>query len=202
MNITEEFDVERTPEQVWELFCDVTELSRCLPGAELTDEKGDGVYAGNVEAKLGPMSTNFFGECKVVNDHETMTGSVSGKGVDKAGGSVGLVEVAYAIAGQNGGSHVKIDADVTLAGPVAQFGRSSILQEMSSRLIDEFASCIEAKLVAETPEEAQAIAAGEVKGVSLFFASLWASFKAWFKKMGDVAEAPPAPELEREEEQS
>lgn len=201
MKITEEFDVERSPEQVWKLFCNVSELSRCLPGAELTDEKGDGVYAGNVEAKLGPMSTNFFGECTIVNDHETMTGSVSGKGTDKAGGSVGLVDVAYAIAAQNGGSNVTIDADVTLSGPVAQFGRSSIIQEMSTRLIDEFAQCIEAKLVAETPEEAEQIEAGEVKGVSLFFSSLWASFKGWFKSMGDVAAAPPAPPVEKKEKE-
>jgi len=201
VKITEEFYVERSPEQVWDLFCDVGELSRCLPGAELTDERGDGVYAGNVEAKLGPMSTNFFGECTVVNDHDTMTGSVSGKGTDKAGGSVGLVEVAYAIASQNGGSEVTIDADITLSGPVAQFGRSSIIQEMSARLIDAFAGCIEAKLVAETPEEAQAIAAGDVKGVSLFFSSLWASFKAWFKEMGDVAAAPEAPPVEKQEQE-
>lgn len=185
MNITEEFIVDRTPEQVWQLFCDVPELSRCLPGAELTDEMGDGVYEGNVEAKLGPMSTNFFGQCTVENDNDTMTGKVSGKGVDKGGGSVGLVEVAYAITAKNGGSHVAIDADVTLSGPVAQFGRSSILQEMSTRLIDEFAQCVEAKLVAETPEAAQEIQAGEVKGVSLFFASLWATIKSWFKGRGD-----------------
>jgi uncharacterized protein len=202
VKITQEFFVERQPDQVWQLFCDVPELSRCLPGAELTDEKGDGVYAGNVAAKLGPMSTNFFGECTVVNDNGTMTGKVSGKGVDRGGGSVGLVEVAYAIAGENGGSHVSIDADVTLSGPVAQFGRSSILQEMSTRLIDEFASCIEAKLVAETPEEAQKIEAGEVKGISLFFSSLWASFFEWFKKMGDVTAAPKAPDLISKEEQA
>lgn len=201
MNITEEFDVDRTPEQVWELFCNVPELSRCLPGAELTDERGDGVYAGNVEAKLGPMSTNFFGECTVINDNETMTGSVSGKGTDRAGGSVGLVEVAYAVVARNGGSNVTIDADITLAGPVAQFGRSSILQEMSTRLIDEFAACIEAKLVAETAQEAHEIQAGEVKGLSLFLSSLWASIKGWFKKLGDVAAAPPAPPMEKKEKE-
>ena len=182
MKITEEIYVERAPEDVWKLFCDVPELSRCLPGAELTDEKGDGVYEGNVSAKLGPMSTNFFGECTVVNDNGTMTGSVKGKGVDKSGGSVGLVQVDYAIEGQNGGSHINIDANVTLSGPVAQFGRTSILEEMSSRLISEFADCIEAKLVAETAEQAHEIQAGEVKGVSLFFSSLWATIKGWFKR--------------------
>ena len=182
MKISEELFVERSPDQVWQLFCDVPELSSCLPGAELTDDKGDGVYEGNVSAKLGPMNADFFGECTVVNDHETMTGSVKGKGVDKGGGSVGLVQVDYAIIGQNGGSHINIDADITLSGPVAQFGRTSILQEMSTRLIGEFAHCIEAKLVAATAEEAREIKAGEVKGISLFFSSLWATIKGWFTR--------------------
>ena len=180
MKINEQFYVERSPDQVWQLFCDVPELSRCLPGAELTHQNEDGTYEGNVEAKLGPMSTNFFGECTVVNDNETMTGSVKGKGVDKGGGSVGLVEVDYAIEARNGGSHINIDANITLSGPVAQFGRSSILEVMSSRLIEEFAACIEAKLVAETAEEAHEIEAGEVQGLSLFFSSLWVTIKGWF----------------------
>ena len=53
---------------------------------------------------------------------------------------------------------------------------------MSSRLIEEFANSIEAKLVAETAEEAHEIEAAEVKGLSLFFSSLWATIKGWFTK--------------------
>jgi carbon monoxide dehydrogenase subunit G len=182
VKISEEIYVERTLDDVWALFCNVPELSRCLPGAELTEEKGDGVYVGNVSAKLGPMSTNFFGECTVVLDHDRLKGSLIGQGSDRAGGSVGRVQVDYAIEANNGGTKINIDADVTLAGPVAQFGRTSILQEMSTRLIDEFAHCIEAKLTAASAEEAHQIEAGDVKGVSLFFSSLWASIKGWFKK--------------------
>ncbi len=183
MKITKVVDVKRTPDQVWELFCNVPELSRCLPGAQLTEDKGDGVYAGNVAAKLGPMSANFVGECTVVSDNETMTGSVKGKGMDRSGGSVGLVQVDYAIEDNGDGTRVTIEADVTLSGAVAQFGRSAILEEMSTRLIAEFVECIESKLTAESAEEAHAIQAGEVKGVSLFLSSLWASIKDFFKKL-------------------
>ena len=51
---------------------------------------------------------------------------------------------------------------------------------MSRRLIGELAGCIEAKLVAETAEEAHEIEAGEVQGLSLFFSSLWVTIKGWF----------------------
>ena len=185
MQIKEVLEVDRDPAQVWELFCDVHELSLCLPGAELTEDKGDGIYAGNVSAKLGPMSSNFVGECTIVSDNETMTGSVKGKGMDKSGGSVGLVQVDYAIEASGGGTRVTIDADVTLSGAVAQFGRTAIIQEMSTRLIAEFAECLEAKLAAGSAEQAHEIHAAAVKGVSLFFSSLWATIKAYFKRGGD-----------------
>jgi len=185
VKITEVIEVDRDPAQVWELFCNVQELSLCLPGAELTEDKGDGTYAGNVSAKLGPMSSNFVGECTIVSDNETMTGSIKGKGMDRSGGSVGLVEVDYAVEANGVGTRVTIDADVTLSGAVAQFGRTAIIQEMSTRLIAEFAECIEAKLAAESAEQAHSIHAAEVKGISLFFSSLWATIKRWFKRDGD-----------------
>jgi hypothetical protein len=77
------------------------------------------------------------------------------------------------------GSEVSIDADVTLSGPVAQFGRTGLIDEMSKRLISEFVECLEAKLAAETLTEAATIHAGEVGGLSLFITSLW----AWIRRL-------------------
>jgi carbon-monoxide dehydrogenase small subunit len=77
---------------------------------------------------------------------------------------------------------VKVDADVTLSGPVAQFGRTGLINEMSKRLIGEFVSCLEAKLGAGTVEEAAEIKADEVRGLSLFFSSLWAAIKRIFSR--------------------
>jgi hypothetical protein len=51
---------------------------------------------------------------------------------------------------------------------------------MSKRLIGDFVNCLEGKLEAATPEEAHAIKAAEVSGISLFFSSLWAWFKGLF----------------------
>jgi hypothetical protein len=74
---------------------------------------------------------------------------------------------------------VGVDADVTLSGPVAQFGRTGLVNEMSKRLIGEFVQCLEGKLAAESAAEASKVTAGEVRGISLFFASLW----SWIKRL-------------------
>jgi len=173
MKINQVVDVSRDPDQVWALFQDVPQLASCLPGAELTEDKGGGVYAGKVTAKLGPMTATFEGEATVTADEVARTGAVNGRGMDKQGGSVGQVKMDYMVApGEGGGTTLTVDADVILSGAAAQFGRTGLVKEMSNRLIGEFVKCVEAKLAAETVEEAAEVTAGEVNGLSLFFASV------------------------------
>ncbi len=179
MNITHEFQVARPVATVWDFFQDVPSVAQCLPGAELLEDRGDGTYAGKVSVKLGPLSATFEGEAKVTPDAETKSGIIDGKGVDRRGGSRGQVKVTYSMVPSDAGTSVKLDADVTLSGAAAQFGRTGLINEMSTRLIGELVACVEGKLAATTVEEAQEIKAGEVKGLSLFFQSL----VAWFKRL-------------------
>ena len=184
MKITEVIEVDRPADQVWDLFQDVPSLAGCLPGAELTADKGDGVYAGKVSAKLGPMTADFEGEATVTADEAARTGAVKGKGMDKRGGSVGQVTVNYSLVSRaDGGTTVTVDADVLLSGAAAQFGRTGLIKEMSSRLIGEFVTCLEAKLEAGSEEEAETITAGEVSGVSLFFSSLLSRLADFLRRL-------------------
>jgi carbon monoxide dehydrogenase subunit G len=182
MNIKQEFVVARPTNVVWDFFQNVPDVAQCLPGANLTGQGEDGSYEGNLSVKLGPMAAAFEGNCVVSPDPAALSATIEGKGVDKKGGSRGQVKVVYTITAEGTGSKVLVDADVTLSGPAAQFGRTGLINEMSKRLIGEFVDCLEAKLGATTEEQAGSIQAGEVKGISLFFASLWAWFKNLFSK--------------------
>jgi carbon monoxide dehydrogenase subunit G len=183
MEITEQFVVAQPLDAVWPLFQDVPELARCLPGAELTADNGDGTYEGSVSVKLGPISASFVGKATVTFDHDANTIMIKGRGVDRSGGSQGRVDVGVALtATDEDHTDVVITAAVQLAGPIAQFGRTGLVNEVSRRLIDEFSDCVHAKLDAATPEEAATVEASDVNGLSLFFASLWSTVKGWFKK--------------------
>jgi carbon monoxide dehydrogenase subunit G len=179
LNIEHEFTVARPPDVVWQLFQDVPSVAQCLPGAELLGQGEDGSYDGKLSVKLGPMAASFEGKAIVTPDPATRSATIDGKGVDRSGGSRGQVKLSYSIVPEGNGSKVSVHADVSLSGPVAQFGRTGLINEMSKRLIGEFVQCLEAKLAAETPVEASSIRAGEVHGISLFFASLW----AWVKRL-------------------
>ncbi len=182
MEVIEVFTVTRPINSVWELFQDVPELARCLPGAELTSDNGDGTYDGRVSVKLGPISSSFEGSATVEFDHETYTSSIRGRGVDRSGGSQGRVEVDVHLSSVDGlETDVTIKANVMLAGPIAQFGRTGLVNEISKRLIDEFSACLEAKLDAESPDAAAAIEASDLAGISLFLSSTWGAFVKWLR---------------------
>jgi carbon monoxide dehydrogenase subunit G len=182
MNIKEQFTVTRPIGSVWELFNDVPELARCLPGAELTADNGDGTYEGKVLVKLGPITSSFDGKATVLFDDAGFKSTIKGRGVDRSGGSQGRVEVAVQLVDVEGiRTDVKIDAEVMLAGPIAQFGRTGLVNEVSKRLIDEFSACLQAKLDAESVEDASLIEAADVKGFGLFLASTWGALVRWLR---------------------
>jgi carbon monoxide dehydrogenase subunit G len=180
MKISQEFVVERPPEEVWAFFQDIPAVAHCLPGAELQGENEDGSYDGNLSVKLGPMTAAFEGKATITPDEANKSAKIEGKGVDKKGGSRGQVTVVYSILEDESGSKVDIDADVTLSGPAAQFGRTGLINEMSKRLISDFVTCIEGKLGAESPEAAESVKAKDVNAFALFFSSLWSWIKGLF----------------------
>ena len=182
MKVSQEFLVPRTPDVVWDFFQDVPSVAQCLPGAELTGQNEDDDYIGQLSSKMGPMTATFEGTAKVTFDEASRSAVIEGKGVDKRGGSRGQVKVVCTVAEEDLGTKVIVDADITLSGPAAQFGRTGLINEMSKRLIVDFVSCLEAKLEAETPEEAEVVSAAEVNGLSLFFASLWTWFRGLFEQ--------------------
>ncbi|MCL1598516.1 MAG: SRPBCC family protein [Actinomycetia bacterium] len=182
MNITEQFTVTQPIAEVWTLFHDVAELARCLPGAELTSDNGDGTYDGRVSVKLGPISASFEGAATVSFDDSTHTVKIKGRGVDRSGGSQGQVVVDVRMVETGSGvTDVTIDAKVTLAGPIAQFGRTGLVNEVSRRLIDDFSTCLHAKLDAKSAEDAAQITASEVHGLTLFLSSTWSAFVGWIR---------------------
>ncbi|MFQ5968062.1 MAG: SRPBCC family protein [Acidimicrobiia bacterium] len=184
MKITQEFEVQRGIDEVWDFFQDVPAVSQCLPGAELTEDRSNGTFAGKVSVKMGPMTASFEGDAKVSPDEASRSVHMEGQGVDRRGGSRGQMTADYRLVATDGGATgVTVDADITLYGAAAQFGRTGLIREMSSLLIQEFIDCLEAKLGAGTEAEADAIAAGQVRGFSLFFSSLAAALARFFKRL-------------------
>ena len=68
-----DFTIKRPIEDVWNSFKDISKVASCMPGAELTEDNGNGKYKGNVRVKLGPFSVFFEGEAEVNFDDRNRT---------------------------------------------------------------------------------------------------------------------------------
>jgi carbon monoxide dehydrogenase subunit G len=164
VKIAQKFTVARPLDEVWAFFQDVPAVARCMPGAELTEDKGDGSFAGKVKVRLGPFGANFEGEAKVSADPAGHSGHVEGKGVDKRGGSRSRMVMDYRLAPADGGTEVTVDADITLAGAIAQFGRTSLIQETANILVQDFVRALEAELAPAVSVAPAAAKASEGQG--------------------------------------
>lgn len=168
MKISQSFIVSRPLPDVWAFFQNIPVVARCMPGAELTEDKGGGIYAGRLGIKLGPFSAHFDGEATVTTNEADHAGHVEGRGIDKRGGSRSKLVMDYKLSESEHGTSVTIDADLQLSGPIAQFGRTSIVNETAAILIGQFVRNVEAKFAAVAGGEDSDTSDGssEAKGIS------------------------------------
>jgi carbon-monoxide dehydrogenase small subunit len=181
MKIKQSFMVARPVAVVWKFFQDVPAVAACLPGAELIESRTDGVQRGKVGANLGPFKASFEGEATITADPATRSGHVEGRGVDKRGGSHSRMSLDYRLSEQAGGTRVEIDVDLTLSGPIAQFGRTGLITETANVLIADFARNLEDRISASAraPENV-ARRAHRIDFLTILLGAIWRNIKMFF----------------------
>ena len=156
MKIVKSLIVSSSVDQTWDFFQDVPKVASCFPGANLTEQTDEGIYKGNVSIKLGPFTATFDGEATYEPNQQRKSGKVEGKAIDKRGGSRSRLLLNYKLIGVDGeNSQVDFDADIQLAGPIAQFGRIGVIEEAAELLIAEFVSNVEQSMMENNSETDQ-----------------------------------------------
>ena len=179
MKIQQDFTIPVPGEVAWEFFQDLRQIASCIPGGEITGDDGLNTYYGKVVIRIGSFGATFDGEAKLENSADTRSGQLQCKGVDKRGGSRSRMSMSYELFEVDGKTRVAIDADVTLSGAIAQFGRTGLMLETANIIISEFSKNLEQKLRPLAEGEPEMEVRTEISGISLLFRSL----SAWIKKM-------------------
>jgi len=147
MKIENSFVIEAPVEQAWAMLTDIAAIAPCLPGANLTDEQ-DGVYSGNVRIKVGPVAAEYRGSAEFVERDDTAHRAViDGKGRDSRGAGNAQALITAQMKDLGGTTQVDISTDLRVTGKVAQFGRG-VMQDVSEKLLGQFAACLAVKLEA------------------------------------------------------
>ncbi len=159
MQLENSFQVSAPPDQVFEYLLDVNKIVGCVPGAELSEVVDQSTFKGKVKVKVGPITVAYSGTARISerNDAERLaTLSAEGRETTGPGSARATAQMRVQTAGE--GSLVQITTEYHVAGRVAQFGRG-VMEDVSKRLINEMARCIQANLEADEPAEDDVAAA-------------------------------------------
>jgi uncharacterized protein len=140
MKIEKNFELQHPRELVWSRMNDVYFVAQCLPGASIVEDLGEHRYKGRMSVKVGPMAAAFDGEVAIESKPQVWTAIVSGKGADARSSSRATGAMTYRLSegGSPGATRVDVASDINLAGPLAQFGKGAVMQEVANRITAEF----------------------------------------------------------------
>ena len=194
MKMEQSFEVQAPLEQVWSALLDLERVAPCLPGAAITGHDEDGTYHGTFSVKLGPMTAAYNGTIKIEEvDEAAHRATLKAKGTDKRGQGGANATIVNTLTEHDGGTTVAAVTDFTITGRLAQFGRGGIIEDVSNRLMRDFATCSrpasasllqpQRRLRPRRPRWSRRRLrrpAAPVKGFSLFVSVVWERVKRLF----------------------
>jgi carbon monoxide dehydrogenase subunit G len=196
--IENEFTVTAPMDRLWEYLLDVERIAPCMPGAELTGTIDDRNWKGNLKAKFGPVTMAFAGSVSMEErDDAAHRVVLKARGMEQKGKGAAEATVTSWLepAEADAQTTVKMQADIVLSGAAAQLSRG-LLPEISKKLTQQFADCLQAGMAAaEAPaavgapgEEAVAApapapAANPVGGIRLGLSAIWAMIVNFFRRL-------------------
>ena len=152
MKLEQSFEVHAPIDTVWVALNDLERVAPCLPGAAITGHDDDGTYHGEFKVKLGPTTAAYRGTIKIENaDEATHTATLAAKGTDKRGQGGAHATIVNTLREIEGGTRVDAITDFAITGRLARFGRGGMIQDISNRLLRDFATCLATRLGEEAP---------------------------------------------------
>jgi uncharacterized protein len=156
MKMNNEFAVGVPVQQAWDVMLDLERIAPCLPGAAIQGSEGD-EYQGTMKVKIGPITANYKGTAKFEEtDEENRRAVLNATGRDARGQGTASATIVSTLHEEGDSTRVNVETDMKLTGRAAQFGRG-IAQDVATKMLDQFADCLE-KEISGGPEEGAAAA--------------------------------------------
>jgi carbon monoxide dehydrogenase subunit G len=174
MKLEQSFEVDAPLERVWQALIDVERVAPCLPGAAITGRNDDGSYNGTFKIKIGPTTASYTGKLEMENvDEDVHRATMQAQGSDKRGQGGAKATIVSTLSAANGSTRVEVVTDYHITGRLARFGRGGMIEDISERLLREFAGCLQSSLgkgetagAPEAPEAPEPLEAPEPEQVT------------------------------------
>jgi uncharacterized protein len=162
MKLEQTFEVRAPLAEVWEALNDLERVAPCLPGAAITGHDEDGTYHGTFTVKLGPMTASYNGTIRIEDvDQAAHRATLKAKGTDKRGQGGANATIVNTLTTEGDVTRVQAVTDFTITGRLARFGRGGMIEDISNRLMRDFATCLQSRITTEAAPSGEAITTGE-----------------------------------------
>jgi carbon monoxide dehydrogenase subunit G len=159
MKLENEFTVPAPVERAWEVLLDVERVAPCLPGAAIEGSEGD-EHTGTMTIKIGPITARYKGTVKIQEADEAARRAVMrAQARDSRGQGTAAATITSTMEEVEGGTRVRVETDMRVTGPAAQFGRG-VMQDVSAKLMGRFADCLAEEIAGGAPAPPAAEEAG------------------------------------------
>jgi carbon monoxide dehydrogenase subunit G len=129
---------------VWEALTDIARVAGCLPGAELERSQEDGAST----VRLGPAIASYRGSLSVESvEQATRTQTITASGRDTRAQGSARATIVSSVSPHGDQTKVSVATDLTITGSLARFGRGGMIADVASRLLDQFAKCLQQQLL-------------------------------------------------------
>jgi carbon monoxide dehydrogenase subunit G len=136
MTMTGEYQLEATPQTVWERLNDTATLKACIPGCEQLDKLSDTEFQAIATVKIGPVKAKFKGKV-TLSDLDPPNGyMISGQG---DGGVAGFAKggATVKLAPKDSGTLLSYAVEAQIGGKLAQLGQR-LINGAAKKVADDF----------------------------------------------------------------
>src|SRR4051794_33957248 len=150
LKLENEFVVTAGIEPTWAMLLDLSKVAPCLPGAAVEPGDQEGSYRGSVRVKLGPVTVDYKGTAQLEEvDESARTVVVAVDGKETRGQGSASARIRNSLTAEGDATRVRVETELNVTGRPAQFGRG-IMQDVSARILSDFATCL-SQLLDEPP---------------------------------------------------
>ncbi|SDB74953.1 SRPBCC family protein [Belnapia rosea] len=165
MNVSEQTRIPSPLAEVWPLLSDPATVSRCIPGAQLAPDQGDGVWRGSIRVRFGPTAAVFRGEATLAYDREAHRCTIEARGIDQRGASRALSSGSIVAEDEADATLLTVSGSFTVTGPLETFANAGGVH-LARALLAEFstnvAKLVEAHRAAAPAAKPTTVAAAEI----------------------------------------
>lgn len=161
MDITGEYTIPATKQEVWDALNDAEVLKVCVPGCEEMEKVSDTEFTAKITAKIGVVRAKLKGVVKLSDIDAPNSYTISGSG---KGGAAGFAKGGATVSlsdAPGGGTLLTYTAKADLGGKLAAVG-SRVIQGVVKKMADDFFGKFAKVVSGEMEETAAPVAAKAV----------------------------------------